>query len=181
MENGILTDAIKLITKDCKDDVNKAKSYNEYLNIMTEKDLDNVITLYSSMQYDEKELDLIYAVLKDDSKDRKINFLLNNLNKIIDLELQVFIGDLIKDTIRIIENNGYIECFIENLEIFINHIIILRKLGFIFVNIQNGIVKIHMPNGIIEIVKDKIASMEKNNINTEMENINQFIIGFLNA
>lgn len=76
MENGILTDAIKLITKDCKDDVNKAKSYNEYLNSMTEKDLDNVITLYSSMQYDEKELDLIYALLKDDSKDRKLTFFL---------------------------------------------------------------------------------------------------------
>ncbi len=181
MEKGILTDAIELITKDCKDDVNKSKNYNEYLNDMTEKQLDNILTLYSSMQYDEKELDLMYVVLRENSKDRKASFLINNLNKIIGLELEVFIGDLIRDTMKIIQNDGYIEYDIENLEIFINHIIVLRKLGFIFVNIQNGIIKIHMPKVVLEIIKNKIASMEESGINIEKKNINKFIIGFLNA
>lgn len=181
MEKGILTDAIEFITKDCKDDVNKTKNYNEYLNVMTEKELGNIIALYSSMQYDEKELDLMYEILKEDNKDLKVNFILNNLNKILELELEVFITDLIKDTIKIIQNNGYIECAIKDLEIFINHIIILRRLGFIFVNIQNGIIKIHMPKTVLEVVENKIISMEKSGINIEKENINQFIIGFLNA
>lgn len=74
MKKEILTDAIELITKDCKDNVNKTKNYDEYLNAMTEKELDNIITLYSSMQYDEEELDLMYGILKENSKDRKIAF-----------------------------------------------------------------------------------------------------------
>ncbi len=69
MKKEILTDAIELITKDCKDNVNKTKNYDEYLNAMTEKELDNIITLYSSMQYDEEELDLMYGILKENSKD----------------------------------------------------------------------------------------------------------------
>ena len=120
-------------------------------------------------------------VLRENSKDRKASFLINNLNKIIGLELEVFIGDLIRDTMKIIQSDGYIEYDIENLEIFINHIIVLRKLGFIFVNIQNGIIKIHMPKVVLEIIKNKIASMEESGINIEKKNINKFIIGFLNA
>ncbi|MBO5004006.1 MAG: hypothetical protein J6D03_01885 [Clostridia bacterium] len=181
MEKEILADAIKLVTKDCKDDVDKSKSYNQYLNDMTEKQLDNIISLYSSMQYDDNELDLMYVILKEDNKDRKVRFLLSNLSKIIDLELEVFITDLIKDTIKIIKNDGYMEYDIKDLEIFINHIIVLKKLGFIFVNIQSGKIKIHMPETILKIVKDKIASMENNDINIEKENINKFIVGFLNA
>lgn len=181
MEKEILTDAIEHITRDCKDDVNKDKNYDGYLNAMKEKDLDNIIALYSSMQYDEEELDLMYGVLKDNSRERKVTFLLKNLSKIIDLELEVFIENLIKDIIKIIQNDGYIEYSIENLEIFINHIIILRKLGFIFVNIQNGKIKIHMPKEVLEVAKNKITSMEMTDINTEKANINEFIIGFLNA
>lgn len=181
MEKEILTDAIELITKDCKDDVNEDKNYDEYLNVMTEKELDNIIALYSSMQYDEEELDLMYRILKEDSKDRKITFLLNNLNKIVELEIEVFIGDLIKDIMKIICNDGYIEYTIENLEIFINHIIILRRLGFIFVNIQNGKVKIHMPKEVLKVAKNKITYMETRGTNIEKANINEFIRGFLNA
>lgn len=151
MKKEILTDAIELITKDCKDNVNKTKNYDEYLNAMTEKELDNIITLYSSMQYDEEELDLMYGILKENSKDRKIAFLLKNLNKIVELEIEVFMEALINDIMKIIYNDGYIEYTIESLEIFINHIIILRKLGFIFVNMQNGKIKIHMPKEVLKV------------------------------
>lgn len=181
MEKEILTDAIEFITKDCKDDVDEVKNYDEYLNEMTEKELDNIITLYSSMQYDEEELDSMYGILKEDSKDRKITFLLKNLNKIVELEIEVFMEDLIKDIMKIICNGGYIEYTIENLEIFINHIIILRKLGFIFVNIQNGKVKIHMPKEVLEVAKSKVTLMEMKGIDIEKININEFIRGFLNA
>lgn len=181
MEKEILTDAIELITKDCKDDVNEAKNYDEYLNAMPEKELDNIIALYSSMQYDEEELDLMYGILKEDNKDRKITFLLKNLNKILELEIEVFIENLIKDIMKIIYNDGYIEDTIESLEIFINNIIILRKLGFIFVNIQNGRIKIHMPKEVLKVAQSKITSMETRGVNIEKTNINEFIRGFLNA
>lgn len=181
MEKRILTHAIELITKDCKDNVNKARGYDEYLNAMTENELDNIIALYSSMQYNEKELELMCRILKDNNKDEKITFILENLNKIIELELEVFIGDLIKDTIKIINNEGYIEYTIENLEISINHIIVLRRLGIIFVDIENGSIKIHMPKAILKVAQNKIKSMENSNINIEKENVNEFIMGFLNA
>lgn len=181
MKKEILTDAIELITKDCKDNVNKTKNYDEYLNAMTEKELDNIITLYSSMQYDEEELDLMYGILKENSKDRKIAFLLKNLNKIVELEIEVFMEALINDIMKIIYNDGYIEYTIESLEIFINHIIILRKLGFIFVNMQNGKIKIHMPKEVLKVAQSKITSMQIKGIDVEKTNINEFIRGFLNA
>ena len=120
-------------------------------------------------------------ILKDNNKDEKVTFILENLNKIIELELEVFIGDLIKDTIKIINNEGYIEYTIENLEISINHIIVLRRLGIIFVDIENGSIKIHMPKAILKVAQNKIKSMENSNINIEKENVNEFIMGFLNA
>lgn len=181
MEKKILTHAIELITKNCKDNVKKAKDYDEYVNAMTQKELDNIITLYSSMQYDEKELELMCRILKDNNKDRKVTFILKNLNKIIELELEVFIGDLLKDTIKIINYDGYVEYTIQNLEISINHIIVLRRLGFIFVDIENGIIKIHMLKDILKVAQDKITSMEKSDINIVKENVNEFIMGFLNA
>lgn len=181
MEKEILIEAIELMAKECKDDVNKVKNYDEYLNEMTEKELNNIIAVYSSIQYDDEELDLIAEILKESCKDRKVDFLLKNLNKIVELEIEVFTESLIDDLMKIICKDGYMECTIEDMEIIIKHIIILKKLGLIFVNIQNEKIKMHMPEEILKIAQNKISSMESDGTNIEKADINEFIIGFLNA
>lgn len=180
MEKEILEDAIELITKECKDNIEIGKNYEQYLEEMTDKSLNDTIALYATMQYDDDKLRDIHIVLEQD-KLNKIEYLKENIKEILNLEIELFPKELLESVNDIIKKDGYVEYTFDNMQLLINYIVILRKLGFVYTNISNRIIKIHMPREILEIVKDKINSEEMKAIEEEKEFVIEFVEGLLNA
>lgn len=180
MEKEFFTDAIELITKECKDLVKENKMYEEYLNELSEERVNDIIAIYSAIQYDELELKNINFIYKD-TKENKIQYLKNNINKILNLDLEVFSEDLIKYLNMFLDENGYIECSIKNIRIPLNYLIIFKRLGLIFINCEENIIKIHMPKKIVETFKFIIGKVNLKESIQDKNTITCFIKGLLNA
>lgn len=179
MDNEIYLNAIEIYKNECKNFINKNKIYNDYISEISEKDIENIIILYASLQFDEEELLVINKVLNQDIKS-KAEYIINNIEKILTTHIEAMPEELFEDIKIIVKNKGYIEVDFHDMDLSINHIILLKKLGFLFVNIEENTVKIHMPDVVLKTINE-LNDEKLRQINTEKKNVLKFIQGLLNA
>lgn len=178
MENGFFTDAIELITKDCKDNVSENKSLKSCLAEISEERLENIIAIYEEIQYDEKERKTIDNIL---TKDDEINYINENIDKILNLEIEIFPEEIIRLINDFTKCDGYKEFAISELKGILENVFILRKLGIFYINIIDEVIKIRMPNEITYICKKILSRPNLEEQIKDKNTIVEIIQGFMNA
>lgn len=155
------------------DNVSKDKDYMEYLGNRTEDELFKVLIPYCFAKGDGT-----LKKVNNFSIQEKLNFFEDNKESIIKENLLFLPLEDVKKLKEIIRQDGYTEIPVDDAEDVLE-LDLLKDLGFIFIDFNDSIVKIHVPAGVKAILNKLLDDKSIKDENIKINDKINFIKGSL--